>query len=333
MIGKTFSNLSPTEIFNKFSEVWVLTTVFPQITTLPCVINSPLRIDNHPSFSIYMADSGHIFYKDFGTGEHGSLLDLLCRYWNCTFKQCLTKICDIVNNASGSNINFKTGQIKVFKRKETNRLTELQVAVRPWRDYDIKYWEDYGVNLKWLKYADVYPISHKIIIKKDSNGKSVKYIMPADKYAYAFVEKKEGNLQLKIYQPFNAKGFKWCSKMDRSVVGLWAKIPKEGDRVIICSSLKDALCVSNNLHIPTLCLQGEGYGMSTTAINELKRRYKKVFICFDTDEAGRLDGEKLSKKTGFINVVPDFGECKDFSDYYKSLEDKQEFKQLEKLFN
>lgn len=120
--------------------------------------------------------------------------------------------------------------------------------------------------------------------------------------------------------------------MDGSVVGLWSKIPEYGERVIICSSLKDALCVSCQLNIPTLCLQGEGYGMSDTAIKELKRRYKKVFISFDTDKAGREDSAKLAKETGFINVIPDFGKCKDFSDYYKSLENKEEFKKLSDLF-
>ena len=82
-----------------------------------------------------------------------------------------------------------------------------------------------------------------------------------------------------------------------------------------------------------MCLQGEGYNMSTTAINELKRRYKKVFICFDTDAPGIADGKKLVEKTGFINIIPDLGKEKDLSDYFKSLEDKEQFKQLEKLFH
>lgn len=73
--------------------------------------------------------------------------------------------------------------------------------------------------------------------------------------------------------------------------------------------------------------------MSDTAINELKRRYKKVFISFDTDEAGIQDGKKLAERTGFTNVIPDLGAEKDFSDYFKSLKDKKQFKQLEQLFN
>lgn len=333
VVGKTSSSISKTEIFNKFSETQVLCTVFPEIKEIPCKICSPLRADRNPSFSIYMNNSNHVAFKDFGCPDiHGGLMDLLCAYWKCSFRQAIEKVCNLM--IKDENITIKPKQIRTFTRKETSTMSGIQVAVRPWRDYDYGYWASYGISRQWLKYAEIYPISHKIITKKDPvTGKDRKYIFTADKYAYVYVERKQGKLSLKIYQPYNKKGFKWCSKMDSSVIGLWAKIPEFGDRVIICSSLKDALCISCNLHIPTLCLQGEGYTMSDTAINELKRRYKKVFISFDTDKAGIQDGKKLAERTGFSNVIPDLEAEKDFSDYWKSLEDKNKFKQLESLFN
>ena len=332
VIGKTSSSISKTEIFSKFSESQVLATVFPDITEVPCLICSPLRVDKHPSFSIYLSEHNHIRYIDYATGDKGSLLDLLCNYWQCTFNQALDKICKLMIKDGG--LVIKPKQIKTFTRKEADSLTKIEVKIRPWRDYDYEYWASYGITKPWLKYAEIYPISHKIVTKKDSvTGKSSRYIFSTDKYAYCFTERKEGKLQLKIYQPFNKKGFKWCSKMDASVIGLWTKIPEKGDRVIICSSLKDSLVISCQLHIPTLCLQGEGYSMSDTAINELKRRYKKIFISFDVDTPGKADAIKLAKETGFINVVPDLGTEKDFSDYYLSLEDKTKFQELEKLFN
>lgn len=87
--------------------------------------------------------------------------------------------------------------------------------------------------------------------------------------------------------------------MDASTISLWSKVPELGDRIIIASSTKDALCISANLHIPAIAPQGEGYSLSTTAINELKRRYQKVYISFDGDEAGIQDAKKLSEATGF----------------------------------
>lgn len=331
VVGKTSSSISKTEIFSKFTEAEVLSTVFPQITSLPCLINSPLRADNHPSFSIYVNDNSNIRYKDHATNERGSLLDLLCRYWNCNFTQALEKIWELMPNKK--NLEIKPKQIRMLTRKEYDQLTKIQVVVRPWRDYDYAYWESYGITKKWLKYAEVYPISHKIVTKwEKQGGKSQKYIFTADSYAYCFVERKEGNLSLKIYQPFNTKGFKWCSKMDGSVVSLWTKVPQKGDKIVICSSLKDALCLSCQLHIPAIALQGEGYNISETAQKELRRRFKRVYICFDTDKPGIQDSTALAEKTGFTNIIPDLGESKDLSDYYKSLDNKEDFKQLEKLF-
>ena len=69
--------------------------------------------------------------------------------------------------------------------------------------------------------------------------------------------------------------------------------------------------------------------MSDTAINELKKRFEKVYILFDCDEAGLIDGEKLSKQTGFINLVlPKFEGGKDVSDLYHTLQDKQKFREI-----
>lgn len=333
VVGQISSTISLSEIFSRLSEESILSIVFPEITSLPCIISSPLREDKNPSFSIYLDNTHHIRFIDFGTKTSGGLIDLLCAYWHCTFKQCLVKL-GTLYNCKENTMTIKPKLIKAFTQREVATLTKVQVIVRPWKSYDYEYWASYGITPKWLRYAEIYPISHKIITKKDTpHSKGKEYIFPADKYAYCYVERKNNKVQLKVYQPYNTKGYKWCSKMDASVIGLWAKIPKYGDKVVICSSLKDALCLSCNLDIPALCLQGEGYTISQTAITELKRRYKKIFISFDTDAVGKIDAEKLSKETGFINVVPDLGNEKDYSDYFKSLEDKGQFQKLKTLFN
>ena len=335
IVGKTSSSISIPELFEKYSEVSILTTVFPEITSIPCKICSPFRADNNPSFSIYLDDDKHIRYKDFGESEtKGSLLDLLCKKWNCSFYQVFDKILETMQKQEkNTDVNIKPKQVKLMTRKESSELTKIQVAVRPWRQYDLDYWQSYGITKPWLTHAGVYPISHKLITKKDKEtGKTSKFIFPTDKLAYCFTEYKGGNLSIKIYQPLNKKGFKWCSKMDSSVISLWTKVPEYGDRIVICSSLKDALCLSCQLHIPAIAPQGEGYNISETACNELKRRYNKVFICFDVDTPGLQDSLKLSEQTGFIRVVPDLKGEKDISDFYKSLENKAEFKQLETLF-
>lgn len=203
------------------------------------------------------------------------------------------------NTEGPSSLTIRPRQIRLMTRKEHSELTKIQVAVRPWQKYDLDYWQSYGIEKQWLKYAEIYPISHKIITKKDKEtGRTSKYIFPVPKYCYCYVERKEGKLSLKIYSPLS-KTHKWCSKMDSSVISLWTKVPEYGDKIIIASSVKDALAISANLHIPAIAPQGEGYNLSETAIRELKRRYAEVYISFDGDDAGITDAKKLSESTGF----------------------------------
>ena len=281
------------------------------VKSIPCLIASPLRQDRKPSFSLFSNNGEEVGFLDYSTREHGSIIDLLMKMWNCTFVEAKRRIANDMGDAK-LNISVGSGSYTSRIPVRTNSGVDLQCRAREWRDYDLEYWNSYGISLQWLKYADVYPISHKIVIKDD-----ISYAFGADKYAYAYVEFKEGKTTLKIYQPFNKRGFKWANRHDKSVISLWTKVPSEGDRVCVCSSLKDALCLWANTGIPALAIQGEGYGMSDTAISELKRRFKKVYICLDGDPPGVKDSLSLQKKTGFkIIACPVIGQAKDWSDIY-----------------
>lgn len=302
------------EIKSKVSDA-DLVSAYLGVNEVPCIISSPLRKDAHPSFGLYSNDGNRIYWVDLATKDRGGIYDLLCQLWHCNYREVLERIQRDFNRFT-SGATIKDYVPCAIQDIETNRSnSEMECKVREWRQYDIDYWASYGVPLEWLKYAEVYPISHKIII---SEGR--RYVFGADRLAYAFVEHKEGKVTLKIYQPYNKAGRKWANKHDRSVISLWSKIPERGERVVICSSLKDALCLWSNTGIPAIAVQGEGYGMSNTAISELKRRFTNVYILFDNDEAGIIDGKKLSEQTGFTNItLPQFRGGKDVSDMYKSL--------------
>ena len=327
--GVTVDSVSLNDIKSRVTETDIL-SFYLNIKELPCVINSPFREDNRPSFGIYFNNkSKRVYYKDYATNDSGGLFDLLGKLWNCNYKKVLENINKDINNIDKGNVKLNTGHtITIRSNDEHHSSSDLQCKIREWKDYDIEYWSSYGISLKWLKYADVYPISHKIIIKDGH-----KYVFKADKLAYAYVERKEGKVSIKIYSPYNKK-YKWCNKHDNSVISLWTKIPKYGDKVCICSSLKDSLCLWANTGIPAICPQGEGYRISTTAINELKRRFKKIYIIFDNDKVGILDGKKLAEATGFTNLIlPKFDNGKDISDAYKILGKDEWLKMMRLLFS
>lgn len=312
------------DLLNRVSEIDILTRYF-NIKKLPCVINSPLREDKRPSFSIYVKDT-KVRYLDFSTGEKGNLWNLLGQLWHTDFYNTLVTV--YKDFSFNTKAIFLQPKVKPQTTIVSYSETVIKCKVREWRNYDLEYWESFGISKKWLEYAEIYPISHKIIIKGTK-----KYTFRADKYAYAYVEHKEGNTTLKIYQPFS-KRWKWSNKHDRSVISLWTKVPYRGDKICICSSLKDALCLWANTNIPSIAIQGEGYSMSDTAINELKKRYNKVYILLDNDEVGLKDGERLAKETGFVNIVlPQFNGGKDISDLIKTTGKDNFLKTILPLFN
>lgn len=315
--GPGKSTVTISDILDRTTEAEIL-AYYLGITSIPCLINSPLRVDRNPSMALYKShnNSNKVYFIDYSTGERGDTFTLLQRMWGISYGDMAARIYSDISNFQDVSIRVGNSTRNVVHYR---RDSKVQCVVREWMDHDIDYWESYGISLEWLKYAEVYPISHKIII---SNG--VRHVFAADKYAYAFVEHKDGKVSLKIYQPYS-KTFKWCNNHDASVISLWTKMPDYGDKICICSSLKDALCLMANARICSIALQGEGYSMSSTAINELKRRFKSIYILFDNDKAGLINGKRLADYTGFINIIlPQFQGGKDISDLMK-VKGKDEF--------
>lgn len=324
MKAKSSECESVADVMNRVSHADLLSH-YLGINSLPVLINSPLRNDDeHPSFFIYSPDGNKVLYKDYATGDKGDIYSLLQQVNGMTFSQLIRKIASEKAFESNSGNLTSSSPSKHYTRVQR----ELRVKVRDWQEHDIAYWESYGIPLKWLKYAEVYPISHKIMYKGGE-----RYVFHAAKYAYVFVERKENNVSLKVYSPF-LKQYKWDNSNDGSVVGLWTKVPKTGEKLVICSSLKDALCLWANTGIPSIYVQSETTGLSKTAQDVLKSRFRHIFICFDNDKPGLKDGLSLSLHTGFKNVVlPPFPEGKDISDLYKAKGKEEFIKIVKPLFD
>ena len=284
------------------------------IDVLPALINSPLRQDRNASVSIFSPDGVKVFYKDFGTGEHGSIFDLLGRMWNRTFSETITKIWDDIDKVKHNRINLNRTRRGVIHKSNSI----LEVRTRQWFDYDMEYWNSYGISREWLEFGDVYPISH-ILITRDNITK----VIPAEKLAYVYVERKDGKVSLKVYQP-KSQRLKWLSKHDSSVWDLWSRLPDKGDTLFITSSRKDALCLWENIGIPSVSLQGEGYVPKEKVINQLKQRFGRVIIFFDNDydkdeNHGHIYASRLSGMFDLDMVeIPSEYKSKDPSDLFKN---------------
>ena len=308
-------SLSDVEILRRYMD----------ISTLPCSISSPLRDDDKiPSFS-FQERGDTVVWKDFGTGEKGTLIKLLAKLWKVNYNEALLKI----KLDEGSRIP-KFDLIRRYKgRARVNKNSTIKVRVREWKDYDIEYWGRYGITKEFATWCNVYPISHAIFISEEKDGKKKKMTIAMDKYAYAYFEWKDGKQSIKLYQPFS-QTMKWLSKHDQSVWDLWKQAfwyaEKYGNEaVIITSSRKDAMCIWNNLKIPAMSLQGEGYLPKPQVMKQVFQRFKNVYIWYDNDFSHESDnpGQDNAKKLTELypqlkNIcIPSEFQCKDPSDLYK----------------
>lgn len=316
MISNGNQTITLDDILDYKTEIEIL-EFYLDIKDLPITINSPLRKDNNASFRIDYSDNGRISFYDFGgINEHGGLFDLLMRIYQLSFTDILIKIYnEMIIGKSLTKI--KRDKIN-FTNNYKSKIEKLNVKVRKWRDYDLEFWSKYGISQQWLEFGDIYPISHIFITKKDED-----MIIPCEKFAYAYVEFKDGKTTYKIYQPYS-ENYKWINKHDKSVIDLWSKLPSSGQNLIITSSRKDALCIWANLNIPSICLQAESYAAKENVMQQLIDRFENIYVLYDNDfnseqNWGRIGGQKIAQMFNFKQIeIPDEYQSKDPSDLYKN---------------
>ena len=317
MVSHGVFNNTVESVMSGIDETSLISYYLPELSCIPEVICSPLRRDEHPSFRVYSPDGKRIRYYDFGTREKGGIIDLIMNMFHLSLAEALEKIQkDSID--SNRRIQLTNNTTKKLKIRSDVASFQIRTQMRSWEDWDFEYWDSYGVPKRWLLSADIYPISYIFIVSETGYVKTVQ----ADKYAYTFIEKKDGIISEKVYQPYNKEGLKWRSGHDSSVWDLWTRLPASGNSVIITSSRKDALCIWAQAGIPSVSLQSEGMRIKPQVIQELKNRFKKVFVLYDNDiqsqiNTGRIDGKKIADEFGVIQIeIPSIYGCKDTSDLY-----------------
>ncbi len=287
-------------------------------------INSPLRTEVNPSFSIFYSDKyDDLFFKDFKTGEKGDALIFVMKLFK--FKKITDAINQIVidfglTQFRSNSVVYsvpKNNKVKDFDkiRKILKNKIDIRVTVREWKKWDKEFWQDrFGLNKDQLEHCNVYPISHFFL-----QG----HCSVAEKNAYVFVEEKDGVQTFKIYQPYSIKN-KWLNNNNYSVWELWTQLPSEGDVCIIASSRKDSMVIKSlfpSKMITSCSLQSESVNPKISVMEELKNRFKHVLVMYDNDQfketnAGKIAGEKLADSFDILDIlIPDKFELKDPSDF------------------
>lgn len=317
MIIKELKELNAKNILSLVSEEEIYKYYLPDNFKFNVPFSSPFRLDKIPSFIIGGKNRNYRF-KDFATGESGNCFNFVMKLYNINFNSALIQIINdlsikdkFIVNTENYKINNKKAEYKNPGKTLNIGEISLKIKRRDFEDYDYNYWNSYGISPNYLKYGRIVAISHYFI-------NDIMYI--AEKYAYAYIEKKDGKITYKVYQPFS-KYKKWINNNNYSIWELWHLLPELNDILVITSSRKDALSIIENLRIPAVALQAESVIPKEVVIKEILRRFKKVYLLYDNDynkeeNWGQKMAEKIISKYPEISnlVIDEKYLSKDYSD-------------------
>lgn len=326
--------VSEDELFKYIDHYDVYAKYIPdQEVTFGKNIYSPLRKrENNPSFGFFQGESGVMCFNDMTLKLKGNSVKFTMILFNLNYFEALSKIAidfDMADDFIVKKFNKQNyGEtINTCKDQVMSKMIykfNLAKKRRNWQPYDLDFWKQFGISLDTLKKYKVEPITYIFI---DNTP------IPVEKYAYCFIEHKDGKETYKIYQPFS-KDYKWLSSHDDSVWQGWDQLPLKGETLIITKSLKDVMSINEVLNYDAVALQSENVLPKQNVIGELKKRFENIFLFYDNDfdketNWGQEFSKRLSKEFLLFEIkIDDKWKIKDFSDLVK---DKGEF-EARKIF-
>lgn len=267
------------------------------------IYNSPFRKDKNPSFGIfYSKRTKQLLFKDHGTGDCGNVIKFVSLYTGITnYNDILLDIVDKLKITSDT---------KLVSSKQYIASTETVIGVvrQDFTAEDINYWSQFNICIDTLKKFNVNSIKYYLC-----NG-IVKGIYKKENPMYAY--KVYNNF--KIYRPLADKYTKWRNNLGQYDIQGFKQLPKTDNLLIITKSLKDVMCLYE-MGISAISPASESTFIPDDVLDNLKKRFKHILICFDRDTAGIKYLRKISLKTGLKPLlVHKKWKAKDISDAIKS---------------
>ena len=325
-LNKEKQLISKSEILKYFNELEIFQHYIDDEVMLGKLILSPLRRENKASFGFFVGEGNEICFNDFKLGK-GDFIQFLRLRDGLTYFEALSKvandfnlqddyICKIYPKSSDNS-----PKVRIIKDDMLSKYTGYYLGkkAREWQSHDVLFWRQFGIGKETLEFFNVQPISFIFI------GDNC---FPADKYAYCFIEMKDGVETYKIYQPFS-ENYKWINNHNNSVFQGWTQLPETGKTLIITKSLKDVMCLYEVAKLPSVAMQSENVLPKRHVFDQLQSRFTDIELLYDNDfdavqNWGRIFADKFAKEFGLVDsFIPDKYKSKDFSDLVKNYNPEQ----------
>jgi len=290
--------LTKEAVLTLVTDYQILSYYLGETPLLGVSICSPLRQDNVPSFAFFKHYNNFIYWKDHSTGEYGDCFYFIQKMFNLSFRQSLIKIVNdfqlplFYKKEEEKGITILRRSIPKHKDIVMPKRYEIGVKIQKFTITDKEYWSQYNISSADLNYYNVYSVSHIF------SGDRVIGVYNKKNPIYAYLFYKDGKYAWKIYKPKELdKRFKWMSNTNKSILQGWDQMPQSAETLLINKALKDVM-VANKLGYAGVAMQSESQMIKPIVMDELKRRFKKIYILQDFDLAGVKNANQHYKKYG-----------------------------------
>jgi hypothetical protein len=312
--------------FKRLYSYQVFTNHMGKNPSIGKAILSPLREEKNPSFSVYKDETtGEYLFKDFGSNDSGDCIRFVELKQRLDFKAVI----DLLQAEFNCNISEKPFSVqyvapkgvteKVVKPHIHDSTPVLKTRTK-FTAQEADFFKQYRITPETVKTFNVAAVD----AFTTNNGKEFK--RGENELIFCYNHGK----WVKIYKP-NSKDkkhrFIHLGKKPSDFIFGYEQLPPNSDQLIITGGEKDVLTLSS-LGYLAIALNSETSNLSQSKANELKSRFKNIFVLYDTDETGKYASEKLCSEHGFKQASLPFQlfsiADKDISDYVKAGYDKKE---------
>lgn len=257
-----------------------------------------------PSFTLYVDKRIQQYrFKDFSTGATGSKIDLVQKMFNLNFTQAVNKIIEDYNEY------VKDGEIEFITLEPSAKWSIDHVQTREWNSIDAQYWLSYNIGSSMLAEYNVRPVDYFTMVK-EQDGK-IEQAKFRKHMTYCYFTKDCD--PYKLYQPTdpNHKFYNVASHLQG-----YDQLKYNQPYLVICSSLKDAMCLKSfGYNLEVIAPNSENSMIKPYIIEHLKGKYKNIITLFDNDDAGRQAIQSYVKAYNINGITLTI--CKDISDAVK----------------
>ena len=299
-------------ILSRFSEEQLM-EYYLHIPVKKGLFRSPLRRDKQPTCSFYRNKSGTLIFKDFATGQHLNVFDVVQSIFRCDYFESLRIIANDFGIVQDNTLHKNPGKINLNPIKiKDKEISKIQIEVQEFTDSELKWWGKYGISKDILKRFDVYSCKH-VFLNDQLFAESQQHCP-----IFGYYGKKYQGLELwRCYFP-KRTSFRFITNWPSKKIQGYDQLPKKGKLLVITKSMKDSMCLYS-CGITACAPNSENLFIPDKVLEDLKNRFKNIVVLYDNDRPGLYNMAKIRKEhpeLTYVFIPKKYG-SKDISDFYK----------------